>query len=227
MVDRQALVDLVVTEALAVLRVQVRDDHRDQPFQVGMRQAAEEAATLIGIQLLPGGPLERPVREIIRRARVAQGLGRQGRGADDPGIQLDRQGTLRPLDPPLVIVVQVQLLADVGQRFLWLVGVVHQRLAVDQFPCGPGGVPAVSLDPQVEELLIIRPIPRVLVVETVVEIIVVRPRNQLLQGLGPVFRQAEGLDVTDLVCRKRSQAKRAQTYTNNPFHKKPHQFKYA
>ena len=131
--QQQQLVDGERPESAAVGMIQVVDDQLRQIGIVGPLQPLQQVPPQFGLQFHGHEPIEGRIFKALEILVLAHRPFGQRRAADQFRVQLRGQIRLGVQLFPLVIELQIQLLAEVIQRFLRIGGIGQQGLAIEDF----------------------------------------------------------------------------------------------
>ena len=198
---QERAVDAKLAEPARLLRLQIRRDQLDQPRHIGPLQPSEQRAPPVLIK-----------RDSVFHQRLQRLLGKRS----EPRImrdrialedlachtfRIERSREIRLFVAHFLHVVELQAepLAQKFQRLLRVCVVAQHRLAVlDDLP--PTGIPEALL-PLRHDVCELRRIARILEMQGVVKIIVLRAGDEFAEHLCAVWREREFLDEAGLILR--------------------------
>ena len=194
-----------IPEVPVLRRLQILRDHLHQPRHIRPRQLRQHHIPLRRTQrrLVAHESLQFLIREPVQ-AIVLQCLLKKHLPRDQGWIEHGRQIRLRIAHLLHMIKLQPQLLAQILQSLLRVRVVTNQRLAIfNDLPLARIRKP---LRPLLHDRGQLRLLPRILIMQCVEKVILLRPRHELLQNRCPILRERKFFDETNLVIRQQRHA---------------------
>ena len=182
------------------LRFEVRIQRGDEVRHIGALELLQHGAALIRRErhLIANERRERVLREALEAAVVVQGIAQEDLAADFGRIEAGGQVGLRIRHLALVIVADAEALDEVFQRALRVLLVAEDGLAIQNDAARLVFVRR-ALPPLVEQVVELRGVADVLIMQRVEEIILLRARHEFPEGLFPIRRESEALNEADFV----------------------------
>ena len=198
--EQKLAMDRQIAKTDTRLGLEVRTKRGDEIRHIGPLELLQHAAALIGCErhLIANECGESVLREALETTVVAEGVLEEDLAADFRWVEARGQVGLRIWQLALVVVADAEALDEVFERALRITFVAEDGLAVQNDAAGFDFVRR-ALAPLVEEGVELRGIAEVLIMEGVEEIIFLRARHELTEGLFTIRREGEALDEADFV----------------------------